>query len=206
MKRTKRALTGLTLVLVTAIGCNGNAPGPVTPTGASDIGGPPVTSTPPPPPGWDPQVVVPRSQQQAQDTLREYLLRTLRTLPPGTVLDATRYGSAGRNSWCEDEPADPKTVPRRFHTIGALTPPPGTDLKAVVRQVGDIWRSWGWYVYERDGFRAPNEFGYGPDGYRLQIVAAGVDGFPPTLSGSTPCFPAESARDDIPFPLTLRAD
>ncbi|WP_231744540.1 hypothetical protein [Mycobacterium sp. GA-1199] len=165
-----------------------------------------MTSAPPPPPGWDPKDVVPETQQQAQDTLLNYITRTLHELPRGTVLDATRYGSAGHNSWCEDIPPDPKTAPSRFHTSGDLKLPPETNLDASVQQVGDIWRSWGWYVYERDGFRKPNQFGYAPDGYRLQIVIAGREGFPPTLSGSSPCFPADVARDDIPFPLTLRSD
>lgn len=206
-----RLLTGLAAVAVMCAGCGGDRLGPAAPTGAIDIGDPPATSTPPPPPGSDPkhpvpQAQIPGTQQQVQDTLRDYLVRTLRELPPGTVLDATRYGSAGRNSWCEDEPGDPETVPRRFHTTGELKLPAGTDPNAVIRQVGDIWRGWGWNVYERDGFREPNEFGYGPDGYRLQIVTAGANGYPPTVWGSSPCFPAAVARDDIPFPITLRAD
>jgi hypothetical protein len=146
---------------------------------------------------------VPQSQQQAQDTLQDYLTRTLRELRTGALLDATRYGSAGHNSWCEDEPKDPKNAPTRFHTTGDLKLPPGTDLDAVVRKSGDIWRSWGWYVYERDGFRQPNEFGYGPDGYRLQIVTAGRPGYPPTLSASSPCFPGNIASSDIEFPTVL---
>ena len=42
--------------------------------------------------------------------------------------------------------------------------------------------AWGWYVYERDGFREPNEFGYAPEGYRMQIVAAAKPGYAPTLT------------------------
>lgn len=42
---------------------------------------------------------------------------------------------------------------------------------------------------ERDGFRKPNQFGYGPDGYRMQIVIPAQDGYPPTLAGSSPRFP-----------------
>lgn len=138
--------------------------------------------------------------------LMGYLTRTLRELPQGTVLDATRYGSAGHNSWCEDEPADPKNAPIRFHTSGDLKFPPGTDLDAMVKRVGDVWRSWGWHVFEREGFRKPNEFGYGKDGYRMQIVTGGRPGYPPTLSGSSPCFPANIAREDIPFPVLLPGD
>jgi len=164
-----------------------------------------MTSAPPPPPGWNPKDVVPQSQQQAQDRLKDYLLRTLRELPDGTTLDATRYGSAGHNSWCEDEPADPKNAPTRYHTSGDLKFAPGTDPAAMIRRVGDIWREWGWYVMERDGFRKPNQFGYGPDGYRLQIVIAARDGYPPTLAGSSPCFPGALARDNVDFPTVLTA-
>lgn len=209
IKPSGAILRAAALVLVVALvgSCSDDRPlGPPVPTGATDIGGSPVTSAPPPPPGWNPKDFVPQSQQQAQDTLVDYLTRTLRELPAGTVLDATRYGSAGHNSWCEDEPADPKNVPTRFHTSGDLKFPPGTDLDAMVRRTGDIWRSWGWYVYERDGFRQPNEFGYGPDGYRMQIVTAGRPGYAPTLSASSPCFPAVTARDDIPFPVVLPGD
>ncbi|BBZ06870.1 hypothetical protein MDOR_10390 [Mycolicibacterium doricum] len=204
MPRGRRFTAVLTLLSLVAAGCGDDGKlGPPTPTGATDIGGPSVTSAPPPPPGWSPKDVVPQSQQQAQDTLLDYLTRTVRQLPKGSVLDATRYGSSGHNSWCEDEPKDPKNVPTRFHTTGDLTVPAGINADALVRQVGDIWRSWGWYVYERDGFRTPNEFGYGPDGYRLQIVTAGRPGYAPTLSGSSPCFPGEIAADGIPFPLVV---
>jgi hypothetical protein len=73
----------------------------------------------------------------------------------------------------------------------------------MVRRVGDIWRAWGWYVYERDGFRKPNEFGYAPDGYRMQIVTAAQPGYAPTLSASTPCFPATIATDGVAFPIKV---
>lgn len=121
------------------------------------------------------------------------------------MLDASRYGSAGHNSWCEDSPADPKSAPTRFHTSGDLSVPPGSDLDALVHRTGDVWREWGWHVFERYGFRKPNQFGYGPDGYRMQIVAAGKPGYAPTLSASTPCFPGTIAQDGIRFPITVTA-
>lgn len=191
-------------ILVVSCGTNGQD-APAIPSGVTDIGGPPMTSAPPPPPGWNPKDVVPQDQQQAQDTLKGYLVRTLRELPDGTTLDATRYGSAGHNSWCEDEPADPKNAPTRYHTSGDLKFGSGDDPAAMIRRIGDIWRSWGWYVMERDGFRKPNQFGYGPDGYRMQIVIAARDGYPPTLAGSSPCFPGTLARDGISFPTVLTA-
>ena len=202
----KRLCVLLLLVVLVAACSHDPSLGPTVPTGATDIGGPPVTSAPPPPPGWNPKDVVPQSQRQAQDTLLDYLKRTLAGLTDGAVLDATRYGSAGHNSWCEDSPADPKNAPTRFHTSGELNFPPGTDLDAMVARTGDVWRAWGWYVYQRGGFRKPNQFGYGPDGYRMQIVSAAKPGYGPTLSASSPCFPATVAQEGIPFPIKLPAD
>lgn len=140
------------------------------------------------------------SQQQVQNTLVTYLRRTLAALPPGTAIDAGRFAGGGHNSPCDDESGTDPTM--RFHTIGELKAPSGTDA---VTAVGDVWRSWGWHVVERDGFRRPNRFGYSPDGYRLQIITA-PDGHPPTVQASSPCFPRLSARDDIPFPVTVTTD
>ncbi|WP_264019862.1 hypothetical protein [Mycolicibacterium setense] len=149
--------------------------------------------------------VVPQSQQEAQDTVLRYLKRTVDALPPGTVLDATRYGSAGSTGYCDDNDSTP-TAPRNFSTIGELRSPPGTDNNATVRKVGDIWRSWGWSVTERDEFRKPNQFGYGPDGYRLQIVSASPTTFPPTMDAISPCYPGTIARDDISFPMQIASE
>lgn len=153
-------------------------------------------------PGCSERGIIPmpvQSQQQAQDTVLGHLRRTLAALPAGAVLDATRYGGAGHNSYCDDGDSGP-TAPVRFHTIGELTVP---GAQNTVAAVGEIWRGWGWQVEDRDGFRTPNRFGRSPDGYRLQIVTAAVAGHPPTLQASSPCFPRHMARDDIPFPDVL---
>lgn len=164
-----------------------------------------MTSAPPPPPGWKLHEATPESQQQAQDTLLGYLKKTLQALPAGITLDATRYGTAGHDSYCDDNATTPAS-PQRFHTIGDLALPGNTDWNAVITNTGDIWKSWGWYVYERDGFYKPNRFGYAPDGYSLQIVATSRPGYPPSLEGVSPCFPGDRARDDIPIPLVINAD
>jgi hypothetical protein len=39
------------------------------------------------------------------------------------------------------------------------------DVIAKIGKIGDIWKSWGWYVIERDGFQKPYRVGYAPDGY-----------------------------------------
>jgi hypothetical protein len=201
-RRTAAVIAALTVVLVA--GCDGDSRlGPPTPTGATDIGGPTMTSAPPPPPGWNPKDVVPQSQQQAQDTLLGYVQRTLQALPPGVTFDASRFGGVGSgNVGCDDEATAPD-APTRFDAAGDLKVPPGTDYMALVQTVGDVWRSWGWNVYERDGFRKPNQFGFSPDGYRMRIITAARAGYPPGLEGSTPCFPGNFARNDVPFPLVI---
>lgn len=168
------------------------------------IGGPDVTD-PPPPPGWQQQPVIPASQQQAQDTLLGYLKKTLAALPAGTTLDATRFGGATSTAGCDDNDNSP-TAPKNLDTVGDLTPPPGTDTATLVAQTGEIWKSWGWYVIERDGFYKPNRFGYAPDGYHLQIMASARADHAPGLSGVSPCFPGDVPQERTPFPKVLRAD
>lgn len=111
---------------------------------------------------------------------------------------------AGSNSFCDDNDTKP-TAPKHFQTSGELKLPSGTDPAATDSRVGETWRSWGWRVEERDGFHKPNQFGYGPDGYRLQIIVAAREGYRPTLQASTPCFPGTIARDDVDFPMQLQA-
>lgn len=164
-----------------------------------------TSATPGPPPEWNVQEVIPQSQEQAQNTVVGYLMRTLIQLPSGTVIDGSRYLGSGLTSYCDDNDSSP-TAPRRFDTIGELKLPPGSEPVDVIATVGETWRSWGWYVVERDGFSKPNRFGYAPDGYRLQIEAAAQQGYPPAIQGSSPCFPGNIAREDIPIPVVIRAE
>lgn len=183
------------------VGCHANQPlGPPTPTGATILGGP--TMPPPPPPaGWSVHTETPTSQQEAQDTVLRYLKETINELPPGVVFDATRYGAAGGNTPCEDKP---HSATELFSATGDLRLPPGSDVGTFIAQVGDIWKSWGWWVYERDGRYKPNRAGLPPDGYELFIEVLAVPG-PPHLIGTSPCFPTEIVRDDLPFPTTITA-
>jgi hypothetical protein len=163
-----------------------------------------VTSASPPPPGWTQHPVIPTSQQLAQDTIMGYLKKSLQALPPGTALDATRYSGATNTPPCKD--VDRGKAPVSLTTIGELNLPAGVDPVGVVAQLGDAWKSWGWYVIERDGFRKPNRFGYAPDGYILQIVAKDPVTDPPTLKGDSPCFSADLPDNRTPFPMVLTAD
>ena len=160
-----------------------------------------MTSVPQPPPGFTVQPVIPTSQQQAQDTVLEYLRKTLRGLPAGTTFDRSRYPGSN-NVPCGD---DTTGVPdNQFYDMREAKFPPGSDPAALVARTGEIWAGWGWHVVQRDEFRKPNRFGYGPDGYELQIVAADPP-YPPTIIGSAPCFPGELARPDLVVPTVLTA-
>jgi hypothetical protein len=189
----RAGIAGVVLAIALVTACGHHSP---------ILGGPPMSSAPPPP-GWKVRPVIPTSQQQAQDTVIGYLKKTLHTLPAGTVFDRSRYAGSG-NTPCNDEPTG--VPPNEFSDMRDAVFPPGTDLDAMIAKTGDIWKGWGWYVLERDGFRKPNRFGYAPDGYSLQIVAANPAGYPPTITGVSPCFPGELARDDLPVPVVLKAD
>jgi hypothetical protein len=196
------ALTALLAAALIASGCHKNQPlGPPVPTGATILGGPAMTSTPPQPPGFAVHVIVPSSQQQAQDTVLGYLKKTLNALPPGVVFDASRYGSAASTSPCGDQPKPPT---KEFSATGDVKLPPGIDSAQLIAQVGDVWKSWGWWVFERDGMYKPNRSGFSPDGYELHIEVPGLPGAP-NLTGTSPCFPRDIANNDLPFPTTITA-
>ena len=181
---------GALLMIMVVGACSHDHPlGPPTPTGATALGGPPMESTPAPPPGWKLDPVIPKTQQQAQDTAIGYLKKTLQALGPGITLDASRYSSGGTVHPCKD--VETSSPPMEFSTNGDLTLPAGTDTNSIVAKAGDIWKSWGWQVSERDGFYKPNRFGSAPDGYILQIVARYEPGYPPTLQAISPCFPPD---------------
>lgn len=189
--------------------CHARQPlGPPTPTGATILGGPTMTSTPPPPGGWKLNPATPSSQQQAQDTVLKYLKNTLDALPPGIVFDASRYSGGTGTVPCGDAPLN-TNPPEEFYAMTEVKPASaaagGPDSGTLISAVGDIWTRWGWWVYERDDFRKPNRFGYAPDGYKLQIESANPTTYPPTITGTSPCFPHDVARNDLPFPTTITA-
>lgn len=116
--------------------------GPPVPSGATGIGGPPVTSAPPPPSGWSPKDVVPQSQQQDQDTLLDYQTRTLRELPEGTCLTprgmavlATTVGV--QTSLRIQRPRPRATTPRGISSSRpGLTLMPWSDARATSGEAG----------------------------------------------------------------------
>ena len=140
---------------------------------------------------------IPRTQQEAQDTVLRYLQQTLNVLPPGSSLDGARYIAGGDTRYCEDDPSGPD-APVRFSDWRDLQTPASIDFNSLITQVGELWKSWGWQVLERDGYEKPNRFGYAPDGYILQIAAAHPATYPPTIIGASPCYPGNLRRDDIP--------
>ncbi|ORV48580.1 hypothetical protein AWC05_07675 [Mycobacterium florentinum] len=193
---------GVATIVVLVVACSHERPlVPPTPTGATPLGGPSMEATPPPPPGWKLEPVIPKTQQQAQDTVIGYLKKTLAALGAGITLDASRYSGGGTVHPCKD--VETGTPPMEFATNGDLTLPAGVDANTIVAKAGDIWKSWGWQVYERDGFYKPNRFGYAPDGYILQIIARYQPGYAPTLQAISPCFPADLPAERSPFPTIL---
>ncbi|CQD02160.1 MULTISPECIES: hypothetical protein [Mycobacterium] len=143
-----------------------------------------------------PSPKIPASQQEAQDTVLRYLQQTVNGLPKGSSLDGSRYVVGGDTQYCEDEPSGPN-APVRFSDWRDIKTPPGIDFNALVAQVGDLWKSWGWQVIERNGYDKPNRFGYAPDGYVLQITASYPPTYPPSIIGASPCYPGNLRRNDI---------
>lgn len=141
---------------------------------------------------------IPASQQEAQDTVLRYLQQTVNALPKGSSLDGTRYITGGDTRYCEDDPSGPDAPVRFSDWRDIKTPPEFVDFNALIDQVGELWKSWGWEVLEREGFEKPNRFGYAPDGYTLQITASYPSTYPPGIIGASPCFPGNLKRDDIP--------
>jgi hypothetical protein len=87
------------IALVLTLGCShASHLGPPTILGAGDIGGPVMTSAPPPP-GWSLKAAVPPNQREAQDTIMDYLERTLAVLPPGTAMDGNGHPASGQTAW-----------------------------------------------------------------------------------------------------------
>ncbi|ORV44779.1 hypothetical protein AWC02_14775 [Mycolicibacter engbaekii] len=126
-------------------------------------------------------------------------------MPAGTTLDASRFGDATSTAGCDDNDTSP-TAPKNLDTWGDLNFPRGNDTASIVAQTGEIWKSWGWYVIEREGFYKPNRFGYAPDGYKLQIMARYRPDQAPGLSGVSPCFPGDVPKERTPFPQVLGGD
>jgi hypothetical protein len=189
------------------LGCSESPPlGPAVPTGATELEGSPMTSGPPPPPGWHLNEVTPSSEQEAHSSLLTYVKRTIAALPPGTTFDSGAFVGSGATPWCDDQPDDPATAPVRLQALGDIKVPDGMAPEEIISAAGQTWRSWGWYVYQRDDFKSPNQFGYGPDGYRLQIEVSNPPSYPPTLTAISPCFPGNLVRDELQFPRVVTAE
>lgn len=199
---------GVATIVVLVVACSHERPlVPPTPTGATPLGGPSMEATPPPPPGWKLEPVIPKTQQQAQDTVIGYLKKTLAALGAGITLDASRYSGGGTVHPCKD--VETGTPPMEFATNGDLTLPAGVDANTIVAKAGDIWKSWGWQVYERDGFYKPNRFGYAPTVTSCRSLRGISPGmrlpckrfrrvFPPT-------YPPSAALPDDPHRVTVTA-
>lgn len=142
---------------------------------------------------------IPASQQEAHDTVLQYLQKTVDGLPPGTTLDTTQAGG-GSNLSCDDDYQGPGPGPTDYTITTYVIGPAGVPPADLITKTGDLWRSWGLSVMERNGFEKPNQFGYPPDGYSLLIQAAYPPQYPPSLAVISPCFPGNLRKDGIPIP------
>ncbi|OBG98939.1 hypothetical protein A5697_14920 [Mycobacterium sp. E3251] len=145
----------------------------------------------------------PTSREEAQNAVLRYIQQTVDALPGGTNVDGTRYSGVGSGiAYCEDEPKAPNSRVN-YSYWGDLNLPAGENPNAVFGQVESIWKRWGWQVLERQGFEKPNRFGYAPDGYVVQIKAAYPPGSPPTIIGTSPCFPGNLRKEGAPVPTAI---
>jgi hypothetical protein len=81
----------------------------------------------------------------------------------GTAFDTGDYSGTGDNNhFCDDKFSGPGKPSMNLGTAGDIAFPAGTSLCAMIVMTGDTSRSWGWYVYQRDGFEKPDQFGYAP--------------------------------------------
>lgn len=145
---------------------------------------------------------VPVSQQEAQDTALQYLQRTVDGLPPGTTLDSSDARGGGNLS-CNDDYTGPGSGPTEYIVATHVIGPAGFKPADLVTKTGDLWRSWGMEVMQRDGFEKPNQFGFPRDGYGVQIEAAYPADYPPLLTVVSPCFSGDLRQDDVPEPPTV---
>ncbi|MCP2627137.1 hypothetical protein NLB33_30275 [Mycolicibacterium smegmatis] len=150
-----------------------------------------------------PSPKVPGSQQEAQEMVLHYLQRTVDGLPPGTILDSSDTRGGG-NRACDDDYTGPGPGPTAFSVWTHVVGSPDTKPADLIARTGELWRSWGIQVMERDGFEKPNQFGYPDDGYRVQIEAAYPPEYPPTLVVTSPCFAGDLRQDGIPFPKVIQ--
>ena len=195
-----RASTIVTATAIALSACSHSEPqpiGPASPSGATEIPGRPTETT------SVATTKIPTSQQEAQDAIVRYLQETINALPKGTSLDGSRYVVGDGTNYCEDNPADSNS-PVMVVDIRDMTLPPGTDTASVIAQTGDTWRDWGWKVLERDGFSKPNQFGYAPDGYVLQIESRPNPTQPPSLTGTSPCFTGDLRSDHVKKEIVLK--
>jgi hypothetical protein len=142
---------------------------------------------------------VPASQREARDTVLQYLQRTVDGLPPGTTLDSTD-ARGGANLSCNDDYTGTGSGPTEYIVATHVIAPTGLKPTDLIAKTGELWRSWGVKVVERDGFEKPNQFGFPPDGYGIQIEAAYPADYPPLLTVICPCFSGALRQDGIPAP------
>lgn len=132
-----------------------------------------------------------------------YPQKTVDGLPVGTVLDGTDFRGGG-NVPCDGNYTGPGKPPTEYEYWMHVTGPAGNSSDELVAATGEVWRSWGLTVVERADFRKPNRFTYTQESYLLQVKGPSTPGYAPTRLVSSPCFPSDLVRDDIPAPTVIK--
>lgn len=186
------------LAVLTGCGPPASAPSPTSAVVAAATSAPaPADASGPPPatpaaPSVAPQAVkVPANQQDAQDNVNKYLQQTLDAQPKGTALDGIRYVAGPGAVPCDDGGV-------RVDDVRDVDAPPRTDYTKLVTATGDLWRQWGWEVDDAGDHGRLSRVGHVPDGYTVRIEAGQDSEQRPTVTASSPCFPAALRENDIP--------
>ncbi|WP_245535320.1 hypothetical protein [Segniliparus rotundus] len=148
------------------------------------------------------------TRKQAQETLYDYMRRTLQEVPTVIALDNARYGGAGGGVDTCDDRIDGENAPIHYYDSRDMHVAEKTDFADLVRKTGDVWHSWGWRVEERENSEKPNRVGTSPDGYilRIEVRPSRFAGYPPSFTGDTPCFSSRFRHGDVPVPTTITHD
>ena len=143
------------------------------------------------------------TQEEAQRGTTEHFQRTVNELPLGTSFDVLTTDTPGSNVPC-GEWTDSTQQLLLFEDIRWVTLAPGFDNSALESALERIWTAAGWEVIKNDPrIVTPNLVAITADGYRLLMRYNGPKNDEPSVTVSSPCFPRNAARYDIPVPTSI---
>lgn len=149
--------------------------------------------------------VKPANQRQVQDTVTAMYQRTANALPSGYSFDGSRYGTTGGIVDCDDDAKGDEVSPVQYRSSRDMKVPAGTPIDGLVEKLGEIWKSFGWSVDQRDGFPEPNRFATTSDGYRIHAIVGRPAGYPPVLVAGSFCYDGHLVEKGIEIPAVVRS-